>query len=125
MSIGDFLADTHFLLNYYDHFPLATVTQWGYSLWLCWSGGLISFFKKDFIYSFLERREGREKERERILMQERNINWLPLTGTPTGDWTRNLGLCPDWESNQKPFALQDDSQPMSHTGRVWWADFLI
>ena len=34
----------------------------------------ISFFFKDFIYLFLEREEGREKERER------NINvWLPLT----------------------------------------------
>ena len=36
-----------------------------------------AFFKKDFIYLFLERGEGREKERER------NINvWLPLTYPP-------------------------------------------
>ena len=32
-----------------------------------------NLFFKDFIYLFLERGEGREKERER------NIDWLPLT----------------------------------------------
>ena len=36
-----------------------------------------SFLKKDFIYLFLERREGREKERER------NIDWLLLVCAPT------------------------------------------
>ena len=35
--------------------------------------------KKDFIYLFLEREEGREKERER------NIGWLPLARAPAGD----------------------------------------
>ena len=39
------------------------------------------FFLKDFIYLFLEREEGREKERER------NVNvWLPLTWPPLGTW---------------------------------------
>ena len=39
------------------------------------------FFKKDFIYLFLERGEGKEKERER------NINvWLPLECPPPGTW---------------------------------------
>ena len=39
------------------------------------------FSKKDFIYLFLERGEGREKERER------NINvWLPLTRPLVGTW---------------------------------------
>ena len=37
------------------------------------------YFLKDFIYLFLERGEGREKERER------NINvWLPLVRSPLG-----------------------------------------
>ena len=47
---------------------------------------------KDFIYLFLDRVEGREKERER------NINvWLPLTYPPpsTGDLACNPGMCPD------------------------------
>ena len=39
------------------------------------------FFKKDFIYLFLERGEGKETE------GERNINvWLPLTRPPLGTW---------------------------------------
>ena len=38
-------------------------------------------FKKDFIYLFLERGEGREEERER------NINvWLPLEHPLLGTW---------------------------------------
>ena len=51
------------------------------------------FFKKfdflDFIYLFLERGEGREKEREK------NINmWLPLMWPPLGTWpaTQACGL---------------------------------
>ena len=40
----------------------------------------VGFFK-DFIYLFLERGEGREKERER------NISvWLPLMYPPLGTW---------------------------------------
>ena len=52
-----------------------------------------SFLKR--FYLFLERGEGREKERER------NINvWLPLMCPPTGDLARDPGICPDWESNR-------------------------
>ena len=53
---------------------------------------LLYLFIKDSIDLFLERGEGREKERER------NINvWLPLNIPPTGDLARNPGMCPDWE----------------------------
>ena len=53
-----------------------------------------SFFKKDFIYLFLERGEGREKE------QERNINvWVPLMCPQPGHLAHNPGKCPDWELN--------------------------
>ena len=42
---------------------------------------IILLKKKDFIYFFLDRGEGREKERER------NIRvWLPLTRPPLGTW---------------------------------------
>ena len=47
---------------------------------------LSCFFKKvfslvkDFVYLFLERGEGREKERER------NIDWLPLACPQQGTW---------------------------------------
>ena len=48
-----------------------------------------SFFLKDFIYLFLEREEGREKEKER------NINmWLLVMRTLLGTWptTQACGL---------------------------------
>ena len=65
------------------------------------------YFLKDFIYLFLERVEGREKERER------NINvWLPLVHPQRGweDLARNPGMCPDWESNRWPFGSQASAQ---------------
>ena len=50
---------------------------------------LISF------YLFLDRREGREKERER------NINvWLHLLRPPTWGLASNPGMFPVWESNR-------------------------
>ena len=56
-------------------------------------------------YLFLDREEGREKERER------NINvWLSLTCPRTGDLAHNPGVCPDWESNQRPFGSQARAQ---------------
>ena len=58
-----------------------------------------SLKKKDFIYSFLKRGEGREK----------NFNQLPLKGAPTGDRACNTGMRPDWELNRQPLTLQDDA----------------
>ena len=58
------------------------------------AGSLVSFLK-DFIYLFLERGVGREKERER------NIDmWSPLTCPQPGALAHNPGMCPDWESSQ-------------------------
>ena len=77
------------------------------SSWSSW-GGLIrkqSFKKrKDFIYLFLERREGREKEGEKH--QCVAASWVP----PTGDLAWNPGMCPDWELNQRPFGSQANAQ---------------
>ena len=55
----------------------------------------LNFF---FLSLTVERGEGREKERERII-DVRNIDRLPLAHSPTGDQTHNPGMCPDWESN--------------------------
>ena len=55
------------------------------------------FFFLDFIYLFLDRVEGREKDR--------SINmWLPLMRPLLGTWPATQGMCPDWESNRGPYA---------------------
>ena len=56
----------------------------------------------EFIYLFLDRGEGRE----------RNINvWLvSCTPSPLGTWSTNPDMCPDWESNQRPFGVQAGTQ---------------
>ena len=81
----------------------------------------IVFFFKDVIYLFIERREEREKKRER------NINLLPLEHAQTGDRTHNPGMCPDWESSQWPFTLQDSTQPTEphQSGRIKTAEHLL
>ena len=63
----------------------------------------VTFFK-DFIYLFLERGEGREKEGEKH-------QWVVASHMPpTGDLACNPGMCPDWELNQRSFALQACAQ---------------
>ena len=54
-----------------------------------------------------------EKEMQRsINVRERQrLDWLLLKRAPTGDRTRNPGMCSDWESSQQPFTLQNDAQP--------------
>ena len=65
------------------------------------------------IYFYREEKGGRKRNRH-----ERNIDWLPLICALTGDWTCNPGMCADWESNLRPFTLQDDTQPTEphHSG---------
>ena len=61
-----------------------------------------------FIY-FLERGEGREKEKEGYISV-----WLP----PTGDQAHNPDLCPDWEDlNQQPCGSQPTPIPLSYTSQ--------
>ena len=69
-----------------------------------------SFFSR--FYLFLDRGEGREKERER------NITvWLPLTCPPLGTWPATQAGALDWELNQWPFDSQAGTQPLSHTSQ--------
>ena len=61
-----------------------------------------------FIY-FLERGEGREKEKEGYVSV-----WLP----PTGDQAHNPDLFPDWEElNQQPCGSQPTPNPLSYTSQ--------
>ena len=75
---------------------------------------MIANFLKDFIYLsiylFLDKGEGREKEKATSIW-EKNINRLPLVCALTWDQARNPGMCPYWESNCQPFTLWDDTQP--------------
>ena len=48
-----------------------------------------------------------EKERER------NFGRLLLILPPTRGLAHNPSMCPDWESSQRPFGLQVDTQPLS------------
>ena len=63
----------------------------------------VCFLKR--LYLFLEREEGREKVRKR------NTDQLPLIHSLTRDQAHNPGVCPDQESNLRPFALWADAQP--------------
>ena len=52
------------------------------------------------LFSFLERGEGRKKERER------NIDvWEKYQSVAS----HNPGMCPDWELNQPPFGSQEST----------------
>ena len=51
-------------------------------------------FLKDLIYLFLERGEGREREREGATHR-----LVAFCTPPTGDLGHNPGTCPDLESN--------------------------
>ena len=75
------------------------------------------FFFFNF-YLFLQGKGGRKRERET------NINvWLiywsgASQASPTGDPAHNPGMCPDWESNWRPFGSQARTQAtLSHTGQ--------
>ena len=57
----------------------------------------VFFFLILFIY-FLDRGEGREKE------GEKHQCVVASRAPPTGDLAHNQGLCPDWESNWRPFS---------------------
>ena len=64
---------------------------------------LLYFLKILFIY-VLER--GREGERE----GEKHQCVVASHAPHTGDLACNQGMCPDWESNQRPFGLQTAAQ---------------
>ena len=64
----------------------------------------IYFF--NFFYLFIFRERGREGEREGEKHQCVVASHLPLTE----DLAHNPGMCPNWESNQRPFGSQAGAQ---------------
>ena len=70
-----------------------------------------SFFK-DVIYLFLERREGREKERER------NIHvWLPLLRPLLGTWPATQACALTGNRTADPLVHRLVLSPLSHTSQ--------
>ena len=71
--------------------------------------GVTLLFFKDFNYLFLERGEGREKERER------NINvWLPLT---PGTWPATQACALTGNRTRDPLVRRPALNPLSHTSQ--------
>ena len=63
------------------------------------------FFKKNiFFYFFIfrERKWGRKREKHQCVSAS--------STPPTGDLAGNPGMCPDWESNLRPFGSQAGAQ---------------
>ena len=77
-------------------------------------GWLVVLFKKDFIYLFLERGEGKEKERKR------NSNvWLPLACLLLGTWpaVQACALTGNWTSD--PLVCRPALNPLRYTSEGW------
>ena len=64
------------------------------------------FLNKDFIYFYRKGKGGRggEQRERNIQTQDKHI-LVASRSPPTGDLSCNPGMCPDWESNQRPFGL--------------------
>ena len=56
------------------------------------------FLKRFYVFIFREEKGRRKREKHQYVV-------APHT-TPTGDLVCNPGMCPDWESNRRPFGSQ-------------------
>ena len=80
------------------------------------------FFKKDFSYLFVERGEGKEKERER------NINvWLPLMHSLLGTWRTTQVCALTGNQTSNPLVRRPACNPLVNTRQVmiFYLKFLI
>ena len=69
-----------------------------------------------FIYLFLERGEGREKERDRNINVPEKHQSIVSHMLPTADLARNPA-CADRESNLRPLVRRLALNPLSHTSQ--------
>ena len=86
----------------------------------CLPPQVMHFILLRFYWFVLERGEGGRKRGRQTSKCERNIDWLPNAGTPTGDLACNPGMCPDWESNWWPFTLRDDASQGTSYILIGW-----
>ena len=75
------------------------------------------FFKKGFIYLFLEREEGREKERER----HTNV-WLPLVRPSPGTWPATQACALTGNRTGEPLVRRPALNPLSYTSQGMFID---
>ena len=67
---------------------------------------------KDFIYLFLERGEGKEKERERNISM-----WLPFTHLLPGPWPATQACALTRNRTSDPLVRRPALNPLSHTSQ--------
>ena len=96
---------------------MATITELSYSS-SCSNIFMVKFFFK-ILFIFKESR--REGERE----GKKHQCVVASCMSPTGDLARNPGMCPDWESNWRPFGSQASIQSTEphqpgHHGQMFW-----
>ena len=82
---------------------------------------ILFFFFKDFIYSFLEGKEGRNRGRE-TSMCERNRLVASCT-PPAGDLAHNPGMCLAGNRTSDPSDHKLALNPLSHTSQGRWTSF--
>ena len=70
----------------------------------------ILYFFKDFIYLFLEREEGKEKE---------TYQSVASYASPTGYLAQKPGMGPDLESNWQPFSPRGSAQTTEPQQSGW------
>ena len=69
------------------------------------------YFLTLFIYSYLEREEGRKKEMQRNMDVREKDLLVASRMSPDQDQSCNLGMSQNQESNPRPLTLRDDGQP--------------
>ena len=78
----------------------------------------VHFLKKDFIYLFLDRGDGREKERERNIKM-----WLPLACPQPGTWPATQACALTGNRTGDPLVHRPVLNPLSHTSQGPGANF--
>ena len=70
------------------------------------------YFLKDFIYLFVDRRKGREKERQRYITVS-----LPVLCPPLGSWPETQACAPTGNRTCGPLVHRLALSPQSHTSQ--------
>ena len=88
--------------------------MWSPFLWFCSCSSCLQslFVFKDFIYLFIDRGEGWEKERERNI-----IVWLPLRHLLLGTWPAIQACALTGNQTSNPLILRPALHPLSYTSQ--------